>query len=377
MNATKNTLIAVLALATVGGAVLAWKQYGELVELRASALDRTAREDFQKRIADLEKQNRELQDRLASRSRRGPGGEAGLAGAGDEGEGPGGRGPGGPGGPRGRFGDPRQADAAMRELMAKPEVQALMAQQQKAAVESRYAALFKSLNLSPEQAEKLKTLLADRMNTGRDVAEAARAQGIDPREDRETFAKLLADAQTTLDNSIKSVISDQGYSQLQAYEQTMPQRNLVEQFQRQLAYSETPLTTQQAEQLVQIMAANPPQRTATDPTQSTVAVRGGPDFVFSAGGGPGLGGPAGAIMIGGGPGAGGGSATITSNAIAQSQSVLNASQVAALQQLQQQQAAQQQLQQTIRNTLSGQQSGATGSGASTGGATTAQPRPKG
>lgn len=368
MTSTKNTLLAVLALATVGGALLAWKQYGELIELRAAALDRSAREDFQKRIADLEKQNRELQDRLGSRGRRGLGGESGMASAGDTGEGQG-----GPGGPRGRFGDGRGPDAAMRELMAKPEVQALMAQQQKAAVEGRYAALFKSLNLTPEQAEKLKTLLADRMNTGRDVAEAARAQGIDPRENRETFTKLLTDAQTTLDNSIKSVIGDQGYSQLQAYEQTMPQRNVVEQLQRQLAYSDSPLTAQQSEQLVQILSANAAPRTATDATQAGVAVR-APDFVFSAGGGPGMGGPAGAIMIGGGPG-GGSSATITANAVAQAQTILNASQVSALQQLQQQQATQQQLQQVIRNTLSTQPSGATGT--TTGGTGTGQVRPRG
>lgn len=376
MNSTKNTLLAVLAFATVGGALLAWKQYGELVELRAAALDRSAREDFQKRIADLEKQNRELQDRLAaSRTRRGPGGEAGPGGTGEGGEGPG---PGGPGGPRGRFGDGRGPDAAMRELMAKPEVQALMAQQQKAAVEGRYAALFKNLNLTPEQAEKLKTLLADRMNTGRDVAEAARAQGIDPRENRETFAKLLSDAQTTLDNSIKSVIGEQGYSQLQAYEQTMPQRNVVEQLQRQLAYSDSPLTTQQSEQLVQILAANAPQRTTTDTAQTTFGGRGGPDFVFATGGGGlggGMGGPTGAIMLGGPGGGGGSSATITSNAISQAQTVLSTSQVTALQQLQQQQATQQQLQQAIRNTLSTQQTGTTGTPSGSG--ATSQPRTKG
>ena len=37
--------------------------------------------------------------------------------------------------------------------MAKPEVQALMSVQQKAAVEARYAALFKNLNLTPAQAD--------------------------------------------------------------------------------------------------------------------------------------------------------------------------------------------------------------------------------
>ena len=34
MKSPKNYLIALLALTTVGGSILAWQQYGELVELR-------------------------------------------------------------------------------------------------------------------------------------------------------------------------------------------------------------------------------------------------------------------------------------------------------------------------------------------------------
>ena len=361
MNSAKNYLIGFLALTTLGGAVLAWQQYGELVELRAGALNRDERTDLQRRVADLERMNRELQDQLAAARGNDPLGElvaqAAVETERGEGRGRGERGRGGDSRGRGDN-DGRQQAAAIRELMAKPEVQALISLQQKAAIEARYAALFKNLNLNPEQTEKLKTLLAERGNTRRDVEEAARAQGIDPRQHPEAYRKLFTDAQNELNASIKATIGEQGYAQLQNFEQTLPQRNLVENLQQRLASTNMALTPTQAEQLVQILATNAPAR----PTTPTTSVPppgqppsgrgpGGPDFgrggfdlgrIMGGGGGPGPGGP-------GGPG--GGTATVTPAAVAQAQTILAPPQVAALQKIQQQQQAQQQLQQLIRDTM--------------------------
>lgn len=356
MNSPKNYLLAFLALTTLGGAWLAWRQYGELVELRASALNRDERLDLQKRITDLERLNRELQDQLAA-ARGGdlenllaeaterPTDERGPRGDRSRGD-----------NPRGRGGDMRQQFAALRELMAKPEVQAMLSAQQKAAIEGRYAALFKNLNLSPEQAEKLKALLAERGNTRRDIEEVARAQGINPRENPEAFRKLFADAQNDLNASIKSVIGDQGFAQLQTYEQTLPQRNLVENLQQRLAYSNAPLTSSQAEQLIQILASNAPQRTPT-PTSGTEQPSGNPPVSMGRGpGGPGFGGPDVGRILGGGfggpPIGGPGGGVVTPAAVAQAQTILVPNQLAALQQIQQQQQTQQQLQQLVRDTLS-------------------------
>lgn len=376
MNTPKTYLILLLALTTVGGAALAWRQYGELVELRASAMNRDERSDLQKRVWDLEKLNRELQDQLAARRGADDGTDLDslLAAV-----------PGGDGeeerkrkGDRdGRKGgnDPRQQIAAMRELMSKPEVQALLNLQQKAAIEQRYAALFKSLNLTPEQAGKLTALLAERGNTRRDVAEAARAAGIDPRENPEAYRKLFTDAQNELNNGIKSVLGEQGYAQYQNYEKTLPQRALVDNLQQRLSYSATPLTPTQADQLVQILAANQPPRPAPgaggQPGQGPARGPGGGDFGFDRGGPPGGfggrgsemligalgagGGPGMGAIFGGDPGRGPGGPTVTAAAVAQAQAVLAPSQVAALQQIQQQQQSQQQLQQLVRDTLTANQ----------------------
>ncbi len=357
MKSPKTLALLLLAPTTIGGAILAWQQYQELVGLRAAAMNTDERAALQKRLWDLERANRALNDRLLAQ--RAGGGDTGNPAPGDRG-GPGGDFPGGPGGGRGRGGNPMQMLNAMRDLMAKPEVQALINVQQKAAIEARYAALFKSLNLTADQADKVKTLLADRQTTAQDVMNAAREQGV---RDPSQIRSLMADAQGDLNTSLKSVLGDAGFGQLQTYEQTMPQRNVVTQLQSLLSTGDTPLTTAQADQLVQVLAQNPaPQTPRTNADGSPAQGRGGAggNFAFGiAGGGgppPDLGGMIGAFVGGGGPGGGTGgpTATISTAAVSQAQSVLAAPQLTALQQLQQQQQAQQQLAQIIRDTMAGQ-----------------------
>lgn len=372
MKSPKTYLIVLLALTTIGGAILCWQQYAELVELRAAAMNKDERADLQKRVWELEKLNKQMRDQLAAHRPGGDEAEGLLAADGDGA--PDRRGRGERGGRGGPGGNPMQQLTALRDLMNKPEVQALMTVQQKAAVEARYAALFKNLNLSPEQAEKLKAVLAERQTTMMDVLSAARDQGLDPRRDRDAYQKLMESARTDVNNSIKAVIGESGFAQFENYEKTMPQRNVVNQLQQRLSTSDTPLTSAQAEQLVQILANNTPAptpRTAPTPDAPPTGDRGpgggprGPDMgaigalignVLGGGGGPGNGPGGGFLNIGGGDGGRGANATapITTTAVSQSQAVLAAPQVAALQQLQQQQQSQQQLTKIVTDTLAAQ-----------------------
>lgn len=365
MNA-KNAVIAVLALATVGGAALAWRQYQELVELRAAAMNSGERAEMQKRIADLLASNRELEEQLAAmRALHEPGTDDLMGTTSAERPAAGDQADRGQRGFRGRGGEQM---AAMRELMAKPEVQALVSANQKAALENRYGALFRSLNLPPEQLDKLETLLLERQNTTQDVLAAAREQGLDPRTDRENIRKLITDAQSSIDANIKSVIGDNGFAQLTNYEQTMPQRNLVNALQQRLSYASNPLSASQADQLVQILAANPP------PARNNAS---GNNNGGAAGDGAGFGGRGGGFggrnpgFVGGGPDAGGGgfpgaTAQITAAAIEQAQTVLAQPQLDALQQMRQQQQTAQQLQRLIRTTLRGNNAAAGDATANTG-----------
>jgi hypothetical protein len=370
VHSPKNYLIALLALTTVGGAYLAWRQHGELEQLRTAAMNKGERATLQKRVWDLERNNKQLNDRLAASSR--PGHSADPVAGGPPTDA---RAEGRPG--RGTANSLQQLEA-MRDLIAKPEFQALMSVQQKARVDALYAPLFKNLNLTPEQTEKLKTILADRQTTLQDVASAAREQGIDPRRDPEGFKKLMESTQADINASIKSVLGVSGYSQFENYEKTLPQRNVVSQLQQRLSYTDTPLTSSQAEQLVQILAANTPARPAAtsgnaSQIQPPTPPLGGPDggmMTFTRGQDAGALGAVIGNFLSGAPGAGAltlspdgrgaavsGIAPVTPAAVTQSQSVLSAPQVAALQQIQQQQQSQQQINKLISESMSAQRGG--------------------
>ncbi len=347
MTTPKNIIIAVLALTIVGVLALSWKQSNELNELRTAALGRNERADLQKRVWDLEKENKQLASRAGTTRGEGSPGAPGPDGA--------------PGRERPpvRGGNPAQQLLALRELSTKPEVQALMTLQQKAAVEARYAALFKSLNLTPDQAERLKTILADRATTMQDAAAIAREQGIDPRRDPEGYQRLMESTRVDINNSIKAVIGETGFAQFESFETTLPQRNVVSQLQQRLSYTDTPLTAAQSEQLVQILASNAPPPSADTPLpggRGPAAPRESDLNALGAlltgsaapGGGGGL-----FALAGGDLGLRGSNATapITSGAVTQAQTVLSAPQVAALQQLQQQQQNQTQLARIVADTL--------------------------
>ena len=331
MNSAKTWLIVVLALTTIGGAIVAWRQHGEITALRAAAMPRDERANFQKRIWDLEKTNRDLAKKTVSQTEadtRQPKSATGLDSE------------------RGSDASAQRREAnnaftAIGKFMGNPEVVAMINLQQKGTIDSRYAALFKKLNLPPEQIEKLKTLLAERTASMQDIFAVAREQGVNLIENPAAMSKLVLAAHTEVDGSLRSLIGDAGFAQLRKFEQTLPQRGVIEDLQQRLSYTAAPLTPTQADQLIDILAGNPAQRTTGSARPSTatpfvdspvaLAETMGLRFISPQ-----------AITP----------ATITPAAIAQSQSVLSPPQLTALQQMQQQQQAQQQLRKIVSDTLS-------------------------
>jgi hypothetical protein len=200
-------------------------------------------------------------------------------------------------------------------LMANPEFAAAMTVQQRAALDARYADLFKKLNLPPEQLEKFKNLLVERQNARMDVMVAARESGLNPRENRDELRKMTDEAQAEVDAAIKTSLGESVYNAYQAYDATQPQRSLVNQLDQRLGYTSTPLNSTQSDFLVNALAA-------TGTTEQ--------------GGGP------------GNWGGGGSRATITDEVIQQAQSVLTPAQVSALKQLQTEQQAQQKVREMMR-----------------------------
>ncbi len=214
----------------------------------------------------------------------------------------------------------------------------------KAALDSSYAPLFKQLtqqlNLSPTQLAAFQNLLVQKQDAARDVITAARDQGLNPGTDRAAITQLIAQSNAEIDSQIQSTLGPDGYAQYQGYEQTLPQRNTVNQLQQSLSYTGTPLQDAQAQQLIQLLAANAPQNN-NNPTNMRTLLNGN-----------------------------NATSRITDADITQAQGILSSTQVAALQQLQQQQQAQAELQRQIRAAA---QQGSAAAPAGTAATTVSQP----
>jgi len=311
MNVPRNYVSIVLGLAVLATSSLAWTQYQELIKLRAELLDPNERADLQKRLEDSQKRVHDLQDQLtALKGRQNQPEPADSDGSQDN---RGRRGPGGWG--------------AWQSMSSDPKFQKLMAIQQKGMLDSHYAALFKSLNLSPQQLEQFKNLLVEKQQAMMDAVNAAREQGINPRTDPDAFNQAIAQAQAAVDAQIQSSLGDAGFAQYQQYVQTMPERNTVNQLQQALSYTSSPLTDDQASQMVNLL-------------QQTSPARPGNGTAGTGGGGGGLG----AILGGGNQ-----TSRVTDETVSQASGILSGSQLQALQQLQTQQQTQQQIQQLMRN----------------------------
>ncbi|MBI3887040.1 MAG: hypothetical protein HY302_15125 [Opitutae bacterium] len=305
-------VFAVLALAAGGWAISRSKQIARL-RSGLAALD-AERADLRKKIWAAEKLNREL----AAHPGDGAAGSASVAGA-----------PSAATAPEApvRPGDLSDIPGRVMAFMDNPEIQRLMTLTQRANLDGRFSPLFKNLRLSPADLEKFKNLLVEKQTSVMDVMAAARSQGLTGRENSAELRKLVQESQAEIDNNIRATLGDAAFNQYKTYEQTLPQRTVVNQLGQRLSYTATPLNDQQSEQLVQVLAQNAPPRS---PAQTF----------------------AGAI----GAGNRGGN-QITDQAIAQAQDVLSAPQIEAMRQLQQEQQAQAQLAQQMRAGMGGRRTG--------------------
>jgi hypothetical protein len=312
VKSAKNLCVALLAIALVAAGALLWHQYQELISLRAQLADGD-NATLKRQLADARKTIKSLEDRMAAmRGRRG----GDIAGDGD-GENPGEN--------QGRRGGRFGAFAAMSQ---NPEFQKLLSIQMKGRINQTYGPLFKSLNLSPEQLSQFQSLLADKQQALMDVMQAAREQGISPREDPDGFKTLVNQAESQADQNIQQALGDAGFQQYQQYQQTLPERNTVNSLQQQLSYTQTPLTDDEANQMIGLLSQTQPQRAGSGTAGTENGGNPGPGLMSLVNGG--------------------GTARVTDAALTQAQGVLSAPQISALQQIQQQQQAQQQMQQMMR-----------------------------
>jgi hypothetical protein len=291
MKSSKNYAIVMLVMVAAALSIIAWRQHGELEGYRASALSSDERADLQKRIWDSQKKVQEMEHKLAQGAPARPVASP-LADSASS-------------APQGANGG---LASNLLSRMTSPEAQRLLAEQMRAQIDKRYAALFPKLNLTPEQRTKFEDLLVDRQTAPMDVLSAANDGGISNPQD---FMKLVESAQADIDAQIKTALGDSNYGQFQQFQQGQAAQNVVNQLKGSLNSSAAPLTPEQSAQLTQVLAQS-----------GTPSGGAGP---FGPSGGP----------------------QITNDVITQAQGFLTPPQAQALQNLQQQQQTQQRLRQIL------------------------------
>lgn len=326
-------IAAVSTLLFAAVTTIAWRQYEQVVALRAQTLDPASRSALEARLAAMLKRNQELEARLAA---MGP-----KAGAAKDGS--------GPAGAKAALANAiaqeqangmsrREAELDLLSAMSDlPEFQKLVAVEQRGAIAQKYADLFRRLHLSPAQQDQLVQLLSDRQSAYADALLAAHDQGLTGKDARLAALQVARATDQQINSSIQSLLGPDGYKQYQNYERTAPERAAVAQLAQRLSYTGTPLSPHQQDQLVQALVTG--QRVDL---RASAATNGGKPLA-SLRVIPPLPGALGGLGIGTAK-----EAAITPTAVVKAQNFLRPQQVQALQQMQQEQQAQLALGQMLR-----------------------------
>jgi hypothetical protein len=165
--------------------------------------------------------------------------------------------------------------AAFHARMQDPAFQATQRAHARAMLDSRYADLFRRLNLSPDRLEHLRNLLLERDTVNTDVTAAATAAGLNFRDHGQEIAQLRLQAQEEIDAGIAQVLGPEGYATYQFHQQTGAQRLVVTQLEQRLSYSGVPLTTTQGDQLIQLLVRTGPDTTDGSAGTNVVNIRTG------------------------------------------------------------------------------------------------------
>lgn len=126
-------------------------------------------------------------------------------------------------------------------------------QQTENAARHSYAALFRRQGWSKVQREQFVALFVERKERGQRLIEAAQKQGttVDG-----TFAQVVWDQSgIEFDERLLATLGENSVAALREFEATKAVRNIADSLARDLFYSETPLSAEQAEQFIDAIAA--------------------------------------------------------------------------------------------------------------------------
>lgn len=141
-------------------------------------------------------------------------------------------------------------------LLKDPQMREMIKSQQKAVmgtiVEQQYAAMFRQLNLTPEQTASVKELLEKKMLVASDMGISMMDGSMDAAQRKEMAAQIKQETDR-YEDQIRQLLGDDQYAAVKEYETSLPDRLAVGQIRDQLAGTGAALSAAQEEQLMQAM----------------------------------------------------------------------------------------------------------------------------
>lgn len=137
-------------------------------------------------------------------------------------------------------------------LYSNPEYRRLIDVQTRAQLDLNYSLLMRRLKLNPTEVARMKQLLTDRVNVQSDAARIAIAQKTAPKTSA-GWDEFYSLATSVVDQEIRSSFGEDRFKAFLDYEGLMPQRRAVNEFARQLRYTDLTLSDEQEEVLVQLL----------------------------------------------------------------------------------------------------------------------------
>jgi hypothetical protein len=145
------------------------------------------------------------------------------------------------------------------EETAKKEASSIKEQEKKArefrsGIVGRYAPFCYRAGLNAAQIDQLEMMMTEHWQDTADLKAIAELKKL--KNDDAEVAQLRTKADDTLQKNEKALLGDGGFRQLQEFERTLPARDFVSAMATQLYHTNTPLTSDQAENLTNLLVDN-------------------------------------------------------------------------------------------------------------------------
>jgi RNA polymerase sigma factor (sigma-70 family) len=149
----------------------------------------------------------------------------------------------------------------LEQMNADPQYRASLVALARSLLDFIYGPLFKNLNLSADRLERFKDLLIEKESIYNDIYDTLAYEPVHDTEYRTLFDQLDGELSKDVNDKIEAFLTSPEYAQFVDYSEDLPQWTKVNEATRILQSTATPLTDEQAKQLVVLLRKGRPQST--------------------------------------------------------------------------------------------------------------------